>query len=149
MNTETISETKSRVNVKQAVPFFRVSDMERSLRFYLDGLDFQMTSKWMEEGKLRWCWLQLGDAAIMLQEFRKEGPNAWTPANIVGHGVSICFQCEDALAIYREMKAKGLAAKRPFVGNGLWVTMISDPDGYKLEFESPTNEPEETEYSDD
>ncbi len=36
----------------------------------------------------------------------------------------------------------------PFVGNKMWVTSISDPDGYKLDFESITDEAEETKYSD-
>lgn len=42
-------------NVKQAVPFFAVSDMEASLRYYVDGLGFEMTKKWIDEGKVRWC----------------------------------------------------------------------------------------------
>ncbi len=72
--------TETEENVQQAVPFFRVSSMETSLRFYVDGLGFEMTKKWTPDGdsKVRWCWLQHGNAAIMLQEFRKEGPNAWT-----------------------------------------------------------------------
>jgi hypothetical protein len=36
--------------------------------------------------------------------------------------------------------------KTPFVGNRLWVTQLVDPDGYKLDFESPTDVPEETIY---
>ena len=138
--------TAIKTNVKQAVPFFRVADMEASLPFYIDGLGFEMVHKWVDDGKLRWCWLQLGGAALMLQEFRKEGLNAWRPETKVGVGVSIAFQCEDALQIYRDMKSQGLKPSRPFVGNHMWVTMISDPDGYKLEFESPTDVPEETEY---
>ena len=141
------TQTKSEANVQQAVPFFRVSNMEESLRFYVDGLGFEMTKKWIDEGKLRWCWLQHGNAAIMLQEYRKEGPNSWAPEGKLGMGVSICFQCNDALAIYREVTARGIAAKRPFVGNAMWVTMVEDPDGYKLEFESFTDVPEETVYS--
>ena len=58
-------------NVTQAVPFFGISNMDASLRFYIDGLNFKMTNKWINQGKLNWCWLQLGNAAIMLQEFRK------------------------------------------------------------------------------
>lgn len=131
--------TQTKVNVKQAVPFFRVSNMEESLRFYLDGLRFEMTNKWIDEGKLKWCWLQLGDAALMLQE--------WVTNGKVGAGVSISFMCEDALAIYRDFISRGIQASRPFVGNGLWVTSVFDPDGYKLEFESPTDSPEETEFS--
>jgi lactoylglutathione lyase len=46
--------------------------------------------------------------------------------------------------LWREFASRGLPAKRPFVGNGMWVTEISDPDGYHLLFESPTDAPEET-----
>lgn len=141
-------EEKVGVNVKQAVPFFGVSSMEASLRFYVDGLGFVMTKKWIDEGKLRWCWLEIGDAALMLQEFRKEGHDSWKPTCKVGEGVSVCFMCEDALAIYHEATARGIKVRQiPFVGNGLWVVSFSDPDGYRIDFESPTNVPEETEYS--
>jgi len=146
------TQTKTETNVQQAVPFFRVSSMEASLRFYVDGLGFEMTKKWTPDGdgKVRWCWLQLGDAALMLQEFRKDHhPNSGRPEGKLGVGVSVCFQCKDALAIYREITARGVAAKRPFVGNAMWVTMVEDPDGYKLEFESFTDVPEETVYSED
>lgn len=30
-------------NVQQAVPFFLVADMQRSVRFYVDGLGFTIT----------------------------------------------------------------------------------------------------------
>ena len=33
--------------------------------------------------------------------------------------------------------ARGIAAQRPFVGNRLWVTSVSDPDGYRLGFDVP------------
>ncbi len=145
-----MSSTKpSEPNVTQVVPFFRVSDMEASLRFYVDGVGFVMTKKWIDEGKLRWCWLELGGAALMLQEFRKEGHDSWVPETKVGVGVSICFQCRDALAIYRDVISRGLQASRPFVGNGMWCTSLSDPDGYRIEFESLTDVPEETVLSGD
>ncbi len=144
------TKTKTEVNVQQAVPFFMVSSMEASLRFYVDGLGFEMKKKWTPdgEGKLRWCWLELGNAALMLQEYRKDHhPNSGRPNGTLGTGVSICFVCKDALAIYREVMARGIAAKRPFVGNAMWVTSVKDPDGYKLDFESYTEVPEETVYS--
>jgi lactoylglutathione lyase len=65
-----------------------------------------------------------------------------------GQGVTISFQCRDALAIYHEVTARGIKASIPFVGNEMWVTGMSDPDGYKIEFESKTDVPEETVYSD-
>jgi len=140
-------EKKIGPNVKQAVPFFGVSNIEASLHFYVDGLGFEMTKQWIDEGKLRWCWLQLGEAALMLQEFKKKGQDAWVLEGKLGVGVSIDFICEDALAIYREVRSRGIQASKPFVGNGMWVTGMSDPDGYKIEFESDTDVPEETEYS--
>ena len=135
-------ETKTEPNVQQAVPFFAVADMQASVRYYVDGLGFEMTKQWIDEGKLRWCWLELGGAALMLQEYRKEGHNAWVPEGKVGVGVSICFICADALAIYRTVTARGIQASRPFVSNGMWNTGLSDPDGYRIEFESYTDVPE-------
>jgi catechol 2,3-dioxygenase-like lactoylglutathione lyase family enzyme len=142
-------EATSPHNVQQAVPFFAVSNMEASVRFYVDGLGGEMTEQWIDEGGvLRWCWLRLGAAALMLQEFRREGHDARALAENAGEGVSICFICQDALAIYREVTARGIEASRPFVGNGMWVTTVIDPDGYRLEFESMTDVPEETVLAD-
>lgn len=134
-------------NVRQAVPFFAVANMEVSLRYYVDGLGFKLARKWVVEGRLRWCWLELGDAALMLQEFPKEGHDAWAPQGKVGDGVTIYFQCADALAIYREITARGVQATKPFVGNAMWVVSTADPDGYRLDFESPTDVAEETVFS--
>lgn len=138
---------KSQAGVLQAVPFFAVADIEVSLRYYVKGLGFKMTRQWVEDGELRWAWLQLGGAALMLQEFPPEGHDSWRPSGKVGEGVTICFICEDALAFYREVKAKRISASVPFVGNGMWVTTLIDPDGYKLEFESETDVPEDTQFS--
>jgi catechol 2,3-dioxygenase-like lactoylglutathione lyase family enzyme len=143
------TQPQAEPNVEQAIPFFRVTNMETSLRFYVDGLGFAMTKKWTpdSDGKVRWCWLQHGNAAIMLQEYRREGPNSWVPEGKLGVGVSISFQCKDALALYKDFKSRKIEAKRPFVGNAMWVTSVQDPDGYSLEFESFTNVPEETVFS--
>jgi len=143
MQTQTSVES----NVQQAVPFFLVQNMEASVQYYVDGLGFKMTKKWTPEGKLRWCWLELGEAAIMLQPFWRDGPHTNVPATPVGLGVSIAFTCKDAIAIYRELIARGVEATRPFVGNGMWVTQVADPDGYQLFFESVTDAPEESVFT--
>ena len=140
------AKTETEPNVKQTVPFLAVSDMTVSIRYYVDGLGLKITQQWIEEGKLRWCWLQHGGAALMLQEYRTAGHDAWVPQGKVGEGVAIYFVCQDALAIYREVTARGVEASTPFVGNAMWVTGMSDPDGYQLTFESDTDVPEETVY---
>lgn len=131
----------------QAVPFFAVSNMENSLRFYVGGLGFEMADKWEDEGSVRWCRLVRGGAALMLQDFRRKGGKTWSPDGPLGLGVSIMFICSDALSVYRECTARGLAPTLPFVGNGMWVTSLSDPDGYSVEFESPTDVPEHTMFN--
>ena len=67
-------------NVKEVVPFFGVSNMEASLKFYVDGLGFKMKYRWIPDrpednpdGRIRWCWLTLGGASLMLQEFWRDG----------------------------------------------------------------------------
>ncbi len=130
-------------DVKQAVPFFMVKNMDRSLQFYVEKLGFELTNKWEPESRIEWCWLRIGGASLMLQEYR-----ANIPAVKLGEGVSVCFMCGDALAVYKQITINGLSASlEPFVGNNLWVVGLTDPDGYNIFFESPTEAPEGTTYS--
>ena len=133
-------------NVRQAVPFFNVKDIEASLRFYVEGLAFKITRQWKPDGRIRWCWLERDGVAIMLQEYWKDGKRVVGRQAFLGQGVSICFICADAIAVYHDSQARGLNPSTPFVGNNLWVTTLTDPDGYRLDFESPTDVPEETVY---
>jgi hypothetical protein len=134
-------------NVKEVVPFLCVSSMERSLRYYVDGLGFTMRNKWVVDGKVRWCRLELGGAALMLQEFARAGHDSWVPEGKVGDGVSLWFRCEDAISIYREVTSRGIEASEPQVGNSMWDTCLDDPDGYRIHFGSPTDAAEETKYT--
>ena len=145
MPPEAKTVTITEPNVQQAVPFLWVTNMENSLRFYIDGLGFNMKHQWIDEGKLRWCWLEIGAAAIMLQEFREDR----VPKEKLSVGVSTCFQCKDALALYHEFKSRAIEPQEPFVGNRMWVTIVRDPDGHFLDFESLTGVPipEETKLS--
>jgi catechol 2,3-dioxygenase-like lactoylglutathione lyase family enzyme len=146
-NSPVSNSASARHVVKQAVPFFGVTNIDKSLRFYVDGLGFVLTKHWSPEGRIRWCWLELDNVAVMLQEYWRDGRHAGAPEGPLGQGISICLFCEDALAIYRDITSRGVSATRPFVGNALWVTSVTDPDGYRLDFESPTDVPEETVYS--
>src|SRR4051812_37742246 len=104
-------------NVRQAVPFFNVTDMEASLRFYVDGLGFRITNQWTPDGRIRWCRLELDAVAVMLQEYWNDGKHgAGAPTGKRGEGASVCFMCADAIAIYHDAKTRGLAPRTPFVG---------------------------------
>jgi lactoylglutathione lyase len=104
-----------------------------------------MTHKWIDEGKLRWCWLQHGGAALMLQEIAKEGPHSQVPGRKVGPGRIDLLHlrgCPGYLQrgdLTRDSSLETLRRER--------VTSMSDPDGYVIEFESYTDVPEDTEFS--
>ncbi len=66
-----MKDEKTGENVKRVIPLFAVSDMEESVRFYVDGLSFKMNNKWAKGGKLRWCSLVLGGSALMLAGVRE------------------------------------------------------------------------------
>jgi len=110
-------------NVTAVVPLLMVTNMERALAFYVDGLGFTIQNQWVPD--VRWCWMSLGN------------------------GVSLYFQCNDALAVYRDAATRGIHTLRePQVGNFSWEVVFADPDGYSIHFSSPTDLPEETLLSD-
>ena len=58
---------------------------------------------------------------------------------------SVKTRCE----FFDEVRARGLDATRPFVSNGMWLTSLADPDGYRLDFESDTDVPEGTRFGEE
>jgi lactoylglutathione lyase len=133
-------------NLKLAVPFFMVTDMEKSLDFYCNGLGFTLANQWTPRGKIEWCWLTRDLISLMLQEPRGNEHVIHANPQHKGLGITICTQCTDALALYSEFKSRNLLLTEPFVGNNRWVFSVKDPDGYRLEFQSATDTPEGTTY---
>ena len=136
-------------NVGAVVPLLMVTNMERSLAFYVDGLGFTIQNRWAPAGSLHWCWMSLGGAALMLQEAVDSSREKIAAAGVLGNGVSLNFSCSDALAIYCDAAGRGIHTLRePQVGNFSWEVVFADPDGYRIHFSSPTDLPEETLLSD-
>lgn len=81
----------------------------------------------------------------MLQEAAEPTRQKIAATGTLGNGSALYFQCTDALAIYHQATARGTRAVRePQVGNLAWEVFFADPDGYKINFSSPTDLPEET-----
>jgi len=135
-------------NVTAVVPLLMVTSIERSLAFYVDGLGFTIQNRWVPDGRLRWCWMSLGGAALMLQEAGESARETMLINGIPGNGAALYFQCTDAIALYREAAARGIhPLHEPEVGNFAWEVFFADPDGYKINFSSPTDLPDETLFS--
>ena len=106
------------MNVQEIVPLLGITDMQRSLAFYRDGLGFVVEETWTPEGELRWCSLRLEGVRVMLQVGDAE-PRS--------EGVTLCVMCADALALYR--------AFRPVIGcvqsfsASAWMAALSSPRG--------------------
>ena len=124
------------------VPILSVTNLEQSLTYYLDGLGFEEVDRLSEEDQLLACRLRRDNVFVVLTQDRG------TAVERKGQGVTVYHMCNDAIAFYREVTSRGIAVSEPFVGNGLWVAELRDPDGYRLSFESPTDAPEEQKLSD-
>lgn len=73
----------------------------------------------------------------MLQEFTKRGRDSRVREGPVGQGVTLCLVCDDARAVYQSISGRGIEASAPIARDDVCVTTVLDPDGYRLEFESP------------
>jgi lactoylglutathione lyase len=133
-------------DVQVGIALNMVTNMTRSLAFWIDGLGFARKNQWVVDGQVRWCRLERGTAAIMLQEMGA-AQAAKLAGQTFGLGVQIYFQSADAVALYREFRARGIEVSEPQVGNGNWEIFLRDPDGYKVAFCSRTDVPEETKLS--
>jgi catechol 2,3-dioxygenase-like lactoylglutathione lyase family enzyme len=139
-------ESSNPAGVRQAVPLYLVRHMQACIDFYVKGLGFDVTNTWLVDGEIRWCWMSMGDAAMMFQELAPALTSPNGTDQKLGLGVELCLQCDNALLMYERAMANKLAVQDPFVGNNMWVVSLRDPDGYKLSFESPTDVPEGTTY---
>ncbi len=121
------------MRLQKTVPLLFVSDIEASVDFYCEGLGFSIKSKWEPKGKLAYCWLEQGGAALMLQQATDEN----APRNL--EGVTIYFICDDADVVYHQCLQRNVELTEPSIAfYGMNQTFVSDPDGYELCFENPT-----------
>ena len=127
-----------RNRLKSTVPLLLVSNLERSLECYRDGLGFELKNQWERDGTLAWVWLQDGGAALMLQqacENEDPPPESW------GKGMVLYFICDDAERLHRDFIERGIGATEPSVTfYRMKQTHVTDPDGYHLCFESQVSE---------
>lgn len=124
--------------VHEVAPLIIVEDIERSVAFYCGGLGFACTERWAPEGKLKWCRLERGGAALMVQQACDEDG----PAEGRGRGVYFYFLCADADAARAAFAANGLEPEPAHTAfYGMRQVYMTDPDGYALCFQSAVPPP--------
>ena len=121
----------SSLQARNVSPGLTVSDIERSLRFYTEGLGFAIGQEWKDDGKLMGVMLQSGPTSVMLgQDDFAKGRD-----RLKGVGVRLYIQTDaDVNDLAARAKAAGLKldAEPGDLGWGSIGFTLSDPDGYKL-----------------
>jgi glyoxylase I family protein len=133
-------EVSMAIEIRGLAPLLQVFDMPTSIKFYCDGLGFEIVGN---DGKpaphFDWVLLRLNGAELMLNTAYEsdQRPPAPDPARVAFHeDASIYFGCPDVDGAYAELRAKGITAREPKVAPyGMKQLYLSDPDGYLLCFQ--------------
>lgn len=126
---------------RRVLPVLDVVNVDASLQFYVDRLGFRERDRWSRAGETSRCRLVRDDVTLILDALPPERRQADERR---GQGVTLNIVCDDALAFHGEIGSRGVSTREPYVGNWLWNVIFSDPDGYRIDVYSPTDEPEGT-----
>jgi glyoxylase I family protein len=128
------------IDVRGLAPLLSVFDMPTSIKFYCDGLGFEVVGT---DGKpaprFDWALLRLDSAELMLNTAydADERPSVPDPARIAAHqDAALYFGCPDVEGAYAHLREKGIKAKEPKIAPyGMKQLYLTDPDGYLLCFQ--------------
>src|SRR5262245_54533228 len=124
------------LQARSLVPTFTVNDLEKSRRFYTDGLGFKIAEKHEEEGKVLGFMLDAGGSmlGISQDDFAKGRDR------VKGVGMRLYLETDqDIETLAAQAKAAGFRldegpAPLPWGPMGFTVT---DPDGFRLTISKP------------
>ena len=115
---------------------FTVNDLQRSIRFYEEGLGFEVKSRNEVNGKLQWVELKAGQAEIAIgQDDFLKGKD-----RVKGVAVRLWISTgQDLRALAAQAKAAGIRLDKD-VSTTPWgqeTFEVTDPDGFKLTIAGP------------
>lgn len=117
-------------------PGLTVNDLERSMRFYVDGLGFEVASRNERDGKLQWVMLKAGQGEFGL------GQDDFAKGKDRVKGVGLRFWIttkQDLRALAAQAKAAGITLDQDVhaMAWGPEAFELTDPDGFKLTISAP------------
>lgn len=130
------------------IPEFDVSDLARSLDFYVGAIGFEVRYERAEE---RFAYLVRNDIHLMIEEAAGPG-RRFREAPLerpFGRGVNLQIMVDDSAALHARLAVLGCVARLPLedrwyrrdrVEVGLRQFVVSDPDGYLLRFATELGE---------
>ena len=112
-----------------------VNDLERSLRFYEQGLGFTVEERWEEEGELRGVMLLAGDCRLGLSQ------DDWAQGRDRKKGVGFrvwAQTAQDLDELAARLRDHGIQHEGPKTESwGSRTLTVTDPDGFKLTLTPP------------
>ncbi len=116
----------------------RVTDLDRSIRFYTLGLDFEVVSRSdHEDGRFSLVFLKsksdTGNRAPMIELTHNWDVSSYTLGNAYGH---VAFRVDSIEAVQERLKQHGydLSWGPGLTPNGKTkMAFVDDPDGYEIE----------------
>lgn len=129
--------TATTLQAKSLMPTLTVNDLNKSLKFYTEGLGFSLGEKFEENGKMTGAMINAGGAmlGISQDDFAKGRDR------VKGIGMRLYLETDQNIeALAAKTKAAGIAlndgpAKLPWGPMGFTVT---DPDGFKMTISNPS-----------
>jgi lactoylglutathione lyase len=123
------------VEAKLMAPGLRVTDLDRSLKFYAVALGL-VPATTLHFGTVSEVMLaadsKMGNLVLIL--LRDEAPGKAPPVELGNGFAKIVVRVPDVFAVATRMKAAGYPVGEPHdSGKGPVVLMIQDPDGYTFE----------------
>lgn len=127
------------LKARSLAPSLTASDLERSIRFYTEGLGFAVSEEMKEDGEVKGVMLEAGGAHLGLSQ----DDFAKGRERVKGVGMRLYFETnQDVKALAGQAKAAGIRlddgpALLPWGPMGFTVT---DPDGFKVTIANPESE---------
>jgi lactoylglutathione lyase len=128
---------------REPFPILHVADVERSVRFYMDGFGFELGFRWPpDEGVLEFAFLKLGDTGIGVASAAPPSVPDWPAGRGVGR-FQLCIYADDVDTASTRLEAAGagrLTAPREMPW-GEKLAFFEDPDGNLLHVTAVLAEP--------
>jgi catechol 2,3-dioxygenase-like lactoylglutathione lyase family enzyme len=122
------------MTVKGCIPVIPSADLDRSLRFWIDGLGFHRDSEMFSDGKLIFCMLHCGDLCFMLNR-RAGTPDK--PENY--HGINLYWAPADIRETRERLMRLGYdVSELEERDYGQTEFFLTDDDGFSHCFGVPT-----------
>lgn len=119
------------LRLKTLMPSYTVDDVEKSLRFYRDGLGFIVTDTWKKDGQVLGYMLKAGACELGI------GQDDWEKGRDRKKGIGFRVYCEtaqdvDAFAARVRKAGYQLAEDLKDMSWGARGFAVDDPDGFRI-----------------